>query len=721
MRLAIAALLCLLLLPGVAAAAPCPGSADPCPYAASGTIGLRAGGVLRFPQASAVGPDGTVYVADQYTHAIQVFAPDGRFLRDFGSDLTSVGAVAVAPDGVVYVADGSDRIDRYGPDGGLLGSWGSSGSGVGQFHFGTGGGNDSGAGAGLAIGAGSVWVADTRNDRIQRFALDGSGGQVVVPRGTVVRPQGLAVSGGRLIVADDLNHRLAVFGLDGDFVTSVGSGPGPSPRQLRNPYDVAIDPLGRVFVADNSNHRIVRYGAATAYPYRARWGSYGSKPGQLQYPRGLSVDAQGRTYVADPGGNRIDVFDVGGTSLSSFGSSGRVTGQFIRPLGVAADASGMRAVADSVNGRVQLLNPDGSVAAAFGAPAPGPTLLPDPVAAAFDASGLLYVLDQERSRVLVFDRGGKIIRTIGSRGSGPGKLENPSAIAVSPTGNVYVADTGNERIVRFTTNGTHLGSFGRFRAMRGIAVSPDGAQVYASDAGTNRITVMTASGGDLAELGVGDLRSPAQLAVDAAGQVWVADRGHDRVVAYRADGSLLTAFGERGIGAGQFVEPTGISVDCHGLVTVAEADNNRVQQFQFGALAPCGALPPITPPPDPILATQPDPVPPELTVAPTRRTGILGIRQFPLKVKSDTPVKLTVVVTLTPRGKSKPAVKLSLKPTSIAAGRTVTLRPRLSAAGVRSLAKALKGKRGLTASIDITGEAQSSAPAVITKKVSITG
>src|SRR5690348_6742991 len=119
MRVVIAALLCLALFPAAASAA-CPGAADPCPYSGSSTIGSRAGGVLRFPQASAVGPDGAVYVADQYTHAIQVFTPDGRFLREFGSGLTSVGAVAVAPDGVVYVADGSDRIDRYAPDGRLL-------------------------------------------------------------------------------------------------------------------------------------------------------------------------------------------------------------------------------------------------------------------------------------------------------------------------------------------------------------------------------------------------------------------------------------------------------------------------------------------------------------------------------------------------------------------------------------------------------------------------
>jgi len=720
-RFVIAFLAALLLPTAAASAAPCPGSADPCPYSATSAIGSRAGGVLRFPQASAVGPDGAVYVADQYTHAIQVFAPDGRFERELGVNLTSVGAVAVAPDGVVYVADGSDRIDRYAADGRLLNSWGTSGNGVGEFHFGTGGGNDSGAGAGLAVGAGSLWVADTRNDRVQRFALDGSGASVVVPPGKVKRPQGLAVSGGRLLVADDLNHRIAVFGLQGDYVGAIGSGPGPSPRQLQNPYDVAVDPLGRVFVADNSNHRVVRFGAAPTYPYRARWGFYGSKPGGLQYPRGLSVDAQGRTYVADPGGNRIDVFDAGGTSLSSFGSSGRVLGQFIRPLGITADASGVRAVADSVNGRVQLLAPDGRVLAAFGAPAPGPTLLPNPVAVAFDASGKLYVVDQERSRVLVFDRGGTIIRTIGSQGSGPGKLLNPSGIAISSGGTIYVADTGNGRIVRYSTDGTHLGSIGRFNTIRGVAISPDGQTVYAADSARNRISVLSFSGADVAEIGYKQLKSPWGVAVDAAGNVWVADRGNDRVAAFGPDGTLLTAFGERGVAAGQFVEPAGISIDCNGLVSVAEADNNRVQQFQVAPPGACAALPAITPPPNPILATQPDPPAPELTVSATRTTGILGIRQFPLKVKSDTPVKLTVVVTLAPRGKSKPVVKLSFPSISLAAGKTVTVRPRLSVAGGRSLKKALKGKRGLTASLSVTGEAESSAPAVVTKKLSVTG
>src|SRR3954453_18591894 len=126
MRFLVAALAAALMLlaPGVAAAA-CPG-ADPCPYAASGLIGQRAEGVLRFPPAPAVGPDGSVYVGDQLPHTIQVFGPDGTFRRELGAagtgpgELTAVGAVAVAPAGSVYAAAGTDRIPRHAPRGARL-------------------------------------------------------------------------------------------------------------------------------------------------------------------------------------------------------------------------------------------------------------------------------------------------------------------------------------------------------------------------------------------------------------------------------------------------------------------------------------------------------------------------------------------------------------------------------------------------------------------------
>src|SRR3954469_25997739 len=200
----------------------CPG-ADPCPYTASSVAGLRSGGVLRFPLAVAIRPGGAAYVGDQYSHAVQVFGPDGTFKRELGATakgpggLSSIGGVAVAPDGSVYVADGADRIDRFAQDGTLLDSWGSTGTAPGKFHFGAGGGNEYGAGGGVAVSNGSVYVADTRNDRIQRFAADGSHPVVIVPEGRLLRPQGLAVIGSPVVVgrgrpppAGDLPHRRAL-------------------------------------------------------------------------------------------------------------------------------------------------------------------------------------------------------------------------------------------------------------------------------------------------------------------------------------------------------------------------------------------------------------------------------------------------------------------------------------------------------------------------------
>src|SRR5262249_61475187 len=68
-------------------------------------VGQRSGGVLRFPLAVAVGPDGSVYVGDQYSHAVQVFGPDGTFKREIGATangpggLRSIGGVAGAARG----------------------------------------------------------------------------------------------------------------------------------------------------------------------------------------------------------------------------------------------------------------------------------------------------------------------------------------------------------------------------------------------------------------------------------------------------------------------------------------------------------------------------------------------------------------------------------------------------------------------------------------------
>src|SRR5204863_1417797 len=172
-----------LLLAGTpaAGAGPCPGSGSrPCPYAGVKIIGQRAEGVLRFPEAVALGPQGDVYVADQLSYVIQRFSAGGAFETEWGSyggghgQFGPIGGLAVDGAGNVYVVDSShDRIQKFDANGNFLLSWGHRGSEVGQFHFGSSQNPTQPPGGGIAVGGEHVYVADSGNNRIERFTLDG--------------------------------------------------------------------------------------------------------------------------------------------------------------------------------------------------------------------------------------------------------------------------------------------------------------------------------------------------------------------------------------------------------------------------------------------------------------------------------------------------------------------------------------------------------------------
>jgi len=721
-----------------AVALDCPGAQPGCPYVAVSQVGQRGGGVLRFPQTVAIGPDANVYVGDQSSSVVQVFDPLGSFLREVGragrrpGELGAVGAIAVAADNTLFVAEGTNRIDRFDAAGNLVQSFGKGGDEVGEFNFGAGGGNDSPAGGGLAVSGNLLFVSDSFNDRVQRFNLDGSGGAEIVAPGALAYPRGLAVDGQRLLVADDKHHRIAVFDIGGRPLTAFGSGPGAAPGQFNFPFGVAVDPAGRVFVADDLNHRVVRFGPKSTYRYKARWGHYGTGPGQLAYPRAVAVDRSGSLYVTNTGNDRIDVFDRSGGLLRSFGSSGRANGQFNTPLGVGADTAGIRAVADSVNGRIQLLSPDGSIATVWGSVAPGPTILRNPVAVAFDAEGNGYVLDQRRARVLVFSRAtGLLARTIASQGSGPGKLLDPSALAITPGGTIFVADTGNERVARFSIAGDYLGSWTDIGPAVGIAVTPDASRVYVND--KRYIRVLDASGAAITEFGgignkLGKLAAPAQIALDAGGNLWVADRGNNRVQQFGPDGERLGTFGARGVGPGEFINPTGVSVDCHGTLTVTDTQNNRVQQFALAApaVAPCATLPPLGHPPAPALPTLPLPLGPQLSVRVLRFSGLFASRALPLRVGCDTVCTVTATGTVTERHKPRKrrrAASVSLGPVTakLPAGETKVVRLTLSRAKVARLRKAMKRRRGVIVTLQIVATAAAGDPTVESRRLPVAG
>jgi DNA-binding beta-propeller fold protein YncE len=740
---ALAALGAFTALPGAPAQAQapaaCPGGGDPCPYTTVTQSGQRGGGILRFPQAIAIGPDGAVYVGDQGSHIIQQFAPDGTWLRDIGTagtrpgELTGTGSLAVAGDGSLLVADGgTNGVVRFDTTGGLIGSW-RPGPDLGPFRFGPGRGNDGAAGGGLAAAGGTVYVADTGNDRVLRFDLDGGRGTQIVAPGQLANPRGVAVRGTRMLVADDQHHRLAVFDTGGRFLTSVGLGQGAGAGQLNFPYDVDMDTAGRVYVADDLNHRVVRFSTPpTGYRYKARWGSYGTAPGQLAYPRGIATDAAGDVYVTNTGNDRVDVFDGTGKLERSFGASGRAPGQFNAPLGVGVDGSGFRAVADSVNGRVQLLAPDGSLAAVWGSPNPGPTVLLRPIAVVFDAAGTPFVLDQRRNRIQVFDRTtGLPTRSIGFTGSGPGQMLSPTAMAIDGAGTLTVADAGNGRLIRFAADGSYLGSTIIGGTLRGVAVTPDGSRTYVATT-ANRITILDATGRVVKQFGgtgnrLGRLSAPGQITLDTAGNLWVVDRGNNRVQQFTADGQPLLAVGARGIGQGELLHPTGVSVDCNGNLTVTDSDNNRIQTFALTQLpaAACVPLPAPGSPPALKYPTLPEPLGPVLAVRVLRQSGVLGARSLPIRVGCDTTCRLTVSGTLTLRGQPakghKPvAIALKVPARTVMAGSSRVIRLPVSRRDAARLRRALGRRVGLSATIQLQATASAGEPTSQTLRISPT-
>jgi DNA-binding beta-propeller fold protein YncE len=73
------------------------------------------------------------------------------------------------------------------------------------------------------------------------------------------------------------------------------------------------------------------------------------------------------------------------------------------------------------------------------------------------------------------------------------------------------------------------------------------------------------------------------VAIDAHGNVFVADTGNNRIVKLSPEGVLLTTWGEKGAAAGQFDQPRWVTVDARGNVYVADFGNNRIQHLPVEA------------------------------------------------------------------------------------------------------------------------------------------
>jgi DNA-binding beta-propeller fold protein YncE len=391
-----------------------------------------------------------------------------------------------------------------------LGQIGTSGSGAGQLN----------SPQGLATDAtGSVYVADTGNNRVSQFTTRGA---FVRAFGFDVRPDG----------GTGFESCTVVTGCQAAIA-------GGNAGQLNVPRSVAIGAAGNLYVADGFNNRVsqfttqggfvrafgfdVRPGAGTAFEVctaatGCQPGISGGAAGQFNSPVSAVTDEAGSLYVVEVSNNRVSQFTP--------------QGSFVRALGFDTVPGGP-------TGLEVCTTETGCKAGVFGA---GAGQLASPWGVTTDEADNLFVADRNNARVSQFTTHGGFVRAFGfdvrpdggtgfeactaatgcqagTPGSGAGQLDFPLGIASDAAGNLFVADNDNNRLSQFAAQGGFLRAFG-------FGVRPEGGMGF---------EVCTAATGCQA--------------------------------------------GTLGSGGGQFDEPTGVAADCHGAVYVAESDGSRVQRF----------------------------------------------------------------------------------------------------------------------------------------------
>jgi streptogramin lyase len=307
---------------------------------------------------------------------------------------------------------------------GILRVFGSPGKGFGQFALPD----------GIAVDdAGTIWVADRDNNRILRFANDGTPRPFEPLRyrrwsadpGFFRLPYDVDVDGlGNLYVADTQNHRIQVFSPSGRFLRKWGhnGGDGTSGTgagEFNQPRDLSLDAFGNVWVADHENKRVQKF--TRDGRFLGRWGANGGDgtlgggPGEFNSPRGLSSDAQGNIYVADDANHRVQKLANDGTVLAIWGRNGRggwdqpgsELGAFRLPYGTAVDGRGGLWVADTNNHRVVQMTTDGAFIRNWGAndgdgtPGRAPGEFDETYNVAADCVGNVYVTERVNRRVQV--------------------------------------------------------------------------------------------------------------------------------------------------------------------------------------------------------------------------------------------------------------------------------------------------------------------------------
>jgi len=524
----------------------------------SGDGGPASGAELNSPYGLSADPSGVLYIADTANHRIRRVGTDGTistvvgkgepgFEGGFSGDggpatdamLSSPYDVAVDASGGLYIADlGNGRVRKVTSQGVISTLAASVGTARGLAV-------DAAGNVYVAFGwtqilkvnpAGSVSVVGGTND----LGFAGDGGPATAA--ALNCPPGVAVdAAGNLYVADRRNYRLRRINTLGIITTVAGSGQpalsgdgGPAGgATLSQPAGIVFDGAGNLYVADAGNNRIRKISPQGVITTVAGGGNALGDGGpatsaMLAGPQGLALDRTGNLYVADTGNHRIRKIDLKGAISTVAGSgsqpweraangdNGPATGaSTLSPTGVALDAAGNLYIAenDLFRSSVRKVNLQGiitTVAAAAG--------LTRPYAVIVDGAGNLYISESGGhafcdfgpcTRVLKVDPQG-VMTTVAGGGSvlgdgGPATsavLKSLAGMFLDALGNLYIAEMGNNSIRKVDASGVIS------------RVAGNGTAAFTADG-----DAATATG----------LNAPRGIAVDSAGNLYVADTGNGRI------------------------------------------------------------------------------------------------------------------------------------------------------------------------------------------------
>ncbi|MFN0105976.1 MAG: SMP-30/gluconolactonase/LRE family protein [Bryobacteraceae bacterium] len=475
--------------------------------------------------------------------------------------------------------------------------------------------------AGLAVdNGGNLYIADSANSRIRKVSADG------------------------VITTVAGNGRAGVEG-DGGMATAAAVG---------GPLGITVDAAGNLYISQSGNHVVRRVGADGAISRFAGTGAAGfsgdggaATAAMLFNPQGVKADGAGNVYVADNQNHRIrritpqgTISTVAGNGTIRFAGDGAAAtlASLSGPADVAIDSNNNLYISDLLNGRVRMVNAAGvisTVAGGGGSLQNGPALqasLPAPTGLAIDSTGRLIVAVNfaRQVRRVAQQTVTTIAGALPTAGAGDNAqatsatLLSPFGVAVDTAGNVYVSDQVDNRVRKISPAGiiTTAGGTGLYGwngdggpatvaaigSPRGLFMDPQGNLHLVSGAmsGVRRIaangTVSTVAGigsagysGDGMAATEAQLNIPLGVAVDAAGNTYIADTNNHRIRRVDATTRIITTIagtgiagfsGDNGPGAqAQLFQPRQIAIDGGGNLYITDTGNNRIRR-----IAPQGAI-----------------------------------------------------------------------------------------------------------------------------------